>query len=348
MNGMTLQARCESVTHETADIMVFALRAQGASAEFLDGLRPGRHVAVSYPDTTGTPQQRLYSITRTAAAGLFEIAVKREGHGGVSDQLHATLRAGETAPMHFVAGDICLASIMDRQQVGMLAGGIGITLPIALLRGLRERAQRGLAVPDVALVLCVPSIAQIPFLQELLELELTTAWFTLQVFVTREAVRSNGHFKAGRPGAADLSLLGAPEAVVICGSQAFAQGMREHTTALFPAAALLIESFTPVAAPVAAAEAPSAVRLQLKDSDQVVEGTAGQSLLAMLEAGDIAVRSLCRAGICGVCRVKVSDGDYTQQPDFCLSDQDKQQGYALACCTFPRSGTINVDLNPPA
>ena len=75
---------------------------------------------------------------------------------------------------------------------------------------------------------------------------------------------------------------------------------------------------------------------------------AGKSLLDMLESNGIAVRSLCRAGICGNCRIKVSDGEYTLEPDFCLSDQDKDEGYALACCTFPQSGAIKVGLNPPA
>ncbi|WP_367373440.1 2Fe-2S iron-sulfur cluster-binding protein [Pseudomonas lini] len=352
MNSITLQARCERVTTETTGVKVFALRAQGAHAEFLHSLEPGKHVALHYPNTAGTQHQRLYSITRKQGADLFEIAVKREGRGGVSDHLHATLQEGSIVPMQFVAGEISLASIVGCQQVGMLAGGIGITLPIALLRGLLERSRRGLSVPRVALLLCVPTIAEIPFLHELLELELTTSWFALQVFVTRETVKSNGHFTSGRPGAEDLSFLGMPEAVVICGSHRFAQGLREHTLAMFPASKLLIESFTPPAAAVATeqsdAQAPGSVRLHLTDSDQIIEVPAGKSLLDMLESNGIAVRSLCRAGICGNCRIKVSDGEYTLEPDFCLSDQDKDEGYALACCTFPQSGAVKVGLNPPA
>lgn len=60
------------------------------------------------------------------------------------------------------------------------------------------------------------------------------------------------------------------------------------------------------------------------------------------------MRSLCRAGICGHCRLKVSQGHYTLEPDFCLTDKDKDEGYALACCTFPQSGTIKVDLTTTA
>ncbi|MGA9703177.1 2Fe-2S iron-sulfur cluster-binding protein [Pseudomonas sp.] len=355
MNATTsLKALCEQVSIETASVKVFTLRAVGAPADFLDSLEPGKHVALHAADTAGTHHQRLYSITRKHGPDRFDIAVKREGHGGVSDQLHATLHAGSSTAVQFVAGDISLASILDCRQVGMLAGGIGITLPIALLRGLAERARRGLAVPDVSLLLCVPSIAEVAFLQELLALELTTSWFSLQVFITREAVNDNGHFSAGRPQAQDLSRLGNPDSVVICGSHGFAQGMREHALAMFPASRLLIESFTPPAAPVTAAQAEvedradATLRLYLNHNDQVLEPTAGKSLLEMLETGGIAVRSLCRAGICGHCRLKVSQGHYTLEPDFCLTDKDKAEGYALACCTFPQSGTVKVDLTTPA
>jgi vanillate O-demethylase ferredoxin subunit len=350
MSGMTLQARCERVTTEAYGVKVFTLRAQGAHAQFLNSLEPGKHVALNYPDTSGARHQRLYSIIRKQGADVFEIAVKREGRGGVSDHLHATLQMDSTASIEFVAGEISLASIVDFQQIGMLAGGIGITLPIALLRGLLERWRGGRAVPRVALLLCVPTIAETPFLQELLELELTTSWFSLQVFVTRESVKNDGHFTAGRPGVKDLSFLGTPEAVVICGSHRFAQSLREQTSARFPASKLLIESFTPPAAPGATGQtdtqASALVRLHLTQSDQMIEVPTGKSLLDMLESSGIAVRSLCRAGICGNCRIKVLDGEYTLEPDFCLSDQDKGDGYALACCTFPQSGTVKVDLNP--
>ncbi|MBV4493343.1 2Fe-2S iron-sulfur cluster-binding protein [Pseudomonas oryzicola] len=352
MNAMTLHARCERVTSETAGIKVFTLSAQGAHAEFLGSLEPGKHIALQYPDTSGIEQQRLYSITRKDASDLFEIAVKREGRGGVSDHLHATLQEGVTAPLQFVAGDISVASIIDHEQVGMLAGGIGITLPIALLRELVKRARNGQTVPKVTLLLCVPSIADIPFLHELLELDLSTSWFSLHVYVTREPVRNNGHFRAGRPTAQCLSLLGQPDAVVICGSHRFAQGFREHSLAMFPDSELLIESFTPPAAAQPAgpehAQAGNSVRLHLHDSDQVLELPAGKSLLDMLESSGIAVRSLCRSGICGNCRIKVSDGECKFESDFCLSDQDKHEGYALACCTFPLSGNITVELNPTA
>src|SRR5256885_7262882 len=61
--GSTL-ARCAAARAEAGGVMVYTLRVQGASAQFLGGLRPGRHVAIEHADASGAVQQRLYSITR--------------------------------------------------------------------------------------------------------------------------------------------------------------------------------------------------------------------------------------------------------------------------------------------
>lgn len=344
------QARCERALSEAGNIKVFTLRVQDANADFLRTLQPGRHVAIKYPDSSGIPRQRLYSITSKEAPHLFEIAVKRLGRGGVSDHLHSTLHEGSIVPLQYLAGDITVESIIDYERIGMIAGGIGITLPIALIRELSIRSRAAKQVPDVVLILCVPRIADIPFLHELLELNLTTNWFIFRVFITQERVRACDHFIPGRPTADSLSIMGQPQAVVICGSHAFAHAFREQAVAIFPSACLHIESFTSSASSAAPeksqGENSSPLQLLISDSTEVIEAYPGKSLLEILESNGTPIRSQCRAGICGNCRVKVSEGECRFEPDFCLGDQDKLNGYALACCTFPLSGNIKVDLKP--
>ncbi|WP_010104574.1 2Fe-2S iron-sulfur cluster-binding protein [Verminephrobacter aporrectodeae] len=335
---------------EAGNVKVFTLRTQGAHAGFLSNLRPGGHVAIHFPDVSGKLQQRLYSIIRKEAPDLFEIAVKRSGRNGVSDHLHHSFQEGSTLSLQYGAGEITVESVIDRQHIAMIAGGIGITVPIALIRELVGLSRNGRPIPDVVLLLCVPRIADIPFLHELLTLDLTTTWFTFHVFITREAVQTSDHFLPGRPSEESLHLLGQPQAVVICGSHAFAQGLEEQSAKRFPKADLLIESFTPPTAPRTAVlqqdDATSLVRLHIADSDRVLEMSPGRSLLELLESARVPIRSQCRSGVCGSCRLKVSAGECRFEPDFCLSDKDKRNGYALACCTFPLSGNITVRLNP--
>lgn len=345
-----IQARCEATHMEPGGIKAFTFRLLGQQTEILHDLRPGKHVAISYPDQFGVTQERLYSITNQPREAMFEIAVKSAGRGGVSDSMHAALHEGANISVRYVAGEITVDTVLDFERLGMIAGGIGVTLPIALLRELDRSACQGKHVPQTTLIVCFPRMADVPFLQELLQLSLTASWFKLQIHLTREDAMAAGPFVSGRPSATSLLAMGQPQSVVICGSHAFAQTFREHVRACFPSASQQIESFTPPAAqlPQDGSELPQACRIEIADNGQVVEAESGRSLLEMLEGEGISIRSQCRAGICGSCRVRVTGGSSRFEADFCLSDSEREKGYALACCTFPMSGNIQIDLRPGA
>lgn len=341
-----IQARCEAVHTESGGIKVFSMRVLSESMEFLRDLRPGKHVAIGYPDRFGMVKERLYSITNRPDEAMFEIAVKNTGRGGVSDNMHAALNEGTHISVRHVVGDITIDTVLGFECLGMIAGGIGVTLPIALLRELNRKANLGIRVPQTTLILCFPRVADAPFLQELLQLSLTAPWFKLQIHLTREDVVAAGPFASGRPSSASLLAMGQPQSVVICGSHAFAQSFREHVRACFPSASQQIESFTPPMPqlPQAANELLQVCRIEIKHSKQIVEVESGKSLLEMLEGKDIPIRSQCRAGICGFCRIRIAGGSSRFEADFCLSDGEKEMGYALACCTFPKSGTIHIEM----
>jgi ferredoxin-NADP reductase len=341
-----IQTRCEHTHAEAGGVKVFTLRADGADTGFLDALQPGGHVAIRYPDFSGTPRQRLYSITRMNEPDLFEIAVKRTGRRGVSDYLHSTVKEGSIIPLQYAASTVTVASISNFHRVVMLAGGIGITLPIALIREFASLSRSGKHVPAVTLLLCFPRVADIPFLHELLELGLTTEWFTFRVFVTREDIQACTHFQPGRPSDHFLEALQQPDAVVICGSHTFAHQFRQRVANWFPRARLFAESFTPPTSPSEPPGAPlTSARLLLAETGLVIEADTNKNILDNLETNHISIRSQCRSGICGSCRLRIVSGNCRFEPDFCLSDGDRANGYALACCTFPKSGDVTIALH---
>ncbi|MED4225570.1 2Fe-2S iron-sulfur cluster binding domain-containing protein [Neobacillus cucumis] len=52
----------------------------------------------------------------------------------------------------------------------------------------------------------------------------------------------------------------------------------------------------------------------------------------------------CQRGGCGMCKVKVLDGEYNHEltrSHECLSDQELNNQFALACCMTPKS---NLDI----
>lgn len=50
----------------------------------------------------------------------------------------------------------------------------------------------------------------------------------------------------------------------------------------------------------------------------------------------------CRGGGCGICRVRVLEGDYTTKTmsKAQVSDEDLKAGITLACRTFPKSDMV--------
>lgn len=67
------------------------------------------------------------------------------------------------------------------------------------------------------------------------------------------------------------------------------------------------------------------------DNDSILTG--------LMKAGSRGIPVGCRGGGCGVCKVRIHSGDYvTQKMATChVSDEDRREGYVLACKAFPRS-----------
>ncbi|WP_432719451.1 2Fe-2S iron-sulfur cluster-binding protein [Jeongeupia wiesaeckerbachi] len=342
-----MHARCEQAHTEAGGVKVFTLRTQSIRSDLHPHLEPGAHVAIEYPDTRGITQQRCYSIVRRPAHDTFEIAVRKTGNQGVSDSLHASLNTGETLAIKYAASHINVGTVASLRRVLMLAGGIGITLPIALIRELAKLAQQGKPVPRVDLCLCTKSISAVPFLHELLELDLRSPWFSVRIFVTGDAIQSRTpHFHAGRPSDADLTDSTQLDAVVICGSHQFASAQQAAMRRLHPGAKVLIESFTPpvAAEPIIVDAALAAPQLAIVGSDRMLRADPRQSVLELLEQNQIPIKSQCRSGICGSCRIKIVDGDCRREADFALSPGEQAEGYALACCTYPSQAKLTIAL----
>lgn len=61
------------------------------------------------------------------------------------------------------------------------------------------------------------------------------------------------------------------------------------------------------------------------------EVPVGMTLLAALEAQEQPVVSGCRTGLCGLCKTKVTGGEYEVVNTGDLTDEEIAQGYVLAC-----------------
>ena len=92
-----------------------------------------------------------------------------------------------------------------------------------------------------------------------------------------------------------------------------------------------------------ASAGPAMLAMSLQGGDGAFACRAGQPLLtAMIAARQTTIKVGCRNGGCGVCRVKVIDGQYDSQKmsRSRISEEDEAQGIVLACRILPTSDLV--------
>lgn len=80
--------------------------------------------------------------------------------------------------------------------------------------------------------------------------------------------------------------------------------------------------------------------IQLLNVNEQFYCADGQTLLQGMQAlSRKGIPVGCRGGGCGICRIKVSQGDYDCQrmSSVHVNAEELQQGYALACRLYPKS-----------
>jgi len=336
---------CEKSSDEAINIKSYLLRVPDSI--IIDEFKPGRFIVINHPDKNGAPQERNYSITALRDKNLIEITVKSTGKNGVSDSLYSNISSGSFLCLTQVGGNITSDCIVSYEHVMMLAGGIGITLPMALIRSLAKLNKEGKRVPKVSLLVSSATVACIPFLAELLSLELGSDWFNVRFFITQEAIKNNSlNFIAGRLDKRFLLDTAPSDAVVICGSHGFSATQQAMITEIDKNIPCYIEAFTSPerTAPENSSRHHTYISARVDQNDYRFRVNTEITLLEALEANHINIRSQCRSGICGSCRIKVVAGSCRRDPDFALSPAERESGYALACCSYAEGDELSIEV----
>jgi ferredoxin-NADP reductase len=147
----------------------------------------------------------------------------------------------------------------------------------------------------------------------------------------------------------DVAVPGVAHSVVcMCGPERMIAATREVLEAMgVPRAQVRYELFeAAIAASGADAAAEAAAEPQaaggslpivtFNRTGAAVPAPAGKSLLEVAERSGVSIPSLCRAGVCGTCRTKVTSGDVHCQST-ALDDEDAANGYVLACVAHATS-----------
>lgn len=318
----------------------------------------GQFITVRVP-VDGKDYARCYSISSAPIVrGYLEISVKRQGL--VSNALHATARPGGTLSLKSPAGAFRYPA-GDVRPLVLLACGIGITPLMSMLRhAVTTEPSR-----PVTLIYCAKTEADFAFGDELASLSWRHPQLRVQLAASKEATQPHVY-----PGRIDENLLrttvlNLPQSIaLLCGPTKMIEDMKPLLASLgVPAGQIRYEAFEAAVAasavhtrddrrlPASADDerpmasrpgAGSTHRLMCAKSRRHVAIRQGQTLLEAAEEGGVAIDSLCRAGVCGTCRVQVSDGDVNCESDT-LDADDQSQGFVLACVTTTRTDcTVNL------
>lgn len=334
---------CVGRIAETADMVSFRFEADRA----FDYL-PGQYLAIQ-PEIDGKPVRRNYTISSSPSRPAhLSISVKRVPGGVVSSHLHNKLRVGDRLRAVGPGGKFHLGIVDAARPILMISAGSGITPMMSMLRYIADHNLDR----DIRFHHSGRDGVDLPFRRELEVLQRQMAG---QLSITWNATgRGARDIHAGRLDAAMLAAV-APDlterAVLCCGPEGFRALVRDlHANWPVPVRGSYVEeSFGGERVDARALPRIGRYDVTFVNSGRTATGEGARTLLDLARDRGIILQSDCEAGICGTCRCRIRSGQWQLAANCAdpacnvLSDQEKQDGYVLACSTNP-VGSVEVEL----
>lgn len=315
-----MKLRVSRIRDESEGVKSFELRAQDGEA--LPAFTAGAHLKFALPVGEGAGVERSYSIVSDPVdVERYEIAVllDPESRGG-SRHMHERVQEGDVLEVSSSPNDFRLAQ--DAQRSLLIAGGIGITPILSMLRTL--------AANDAPVRVHYAAASE--------------DRFAYRAEVARLAGEGVAFYTGGRSSESGMNLrsvLATAEAgthVYACGPRGMIEAVREIAAEVgWLPAQIHFESFANGARP---GDGP--VRVELARSGMTVEVPAEVSILdAMLEAG-VWASFQCMRGECGSCMATVLEGEPDHR-DVCLTTADRKK-YMCPCVSRAKGDRLVLDL----
>ena len=296
------------------------------------GPLPFEHVAGQYINLhltiDGKRVNRSYTIASSPTRHAYcEISVKKAQNGYGSKHLHETWREGMRIQVSAPAGKFFFAG-HEAERVVLIAGGIGITPMMSVVRSLTDRGWKG----DMYLMFSVRKPEDVVFSEELKYLQARHPNLHVDVVVSSE----RGHITKDIIRAFVPDLKRGP--VMLCGPDPMMTAMRKTLVDMgIPDAEIHQEAFisTPPMEPGAPEpEEPlpegAAANITFERAGKTAESTELTVLEAAEECG-VAIPFECRSGICGQCKTRLISGKVHMEVQNALTNADRAKGLVLAC-----------------
>jgi ferredoxin-NADP reductase/predicted pyridoxine 5'-phosphate oxidase superfamily flavin-nucleotide-binding protein len=299
------------------------------------------------------PLLRTYTLSVAPSDGMYRISVKRDGT--VSKFLHENVGVGDIIDARAPAGGFVIDAHSTRPAV-LLAGGVGVTPMLAMLRHIVYEGLRKQRVRPTIFFYAARSKQDRPFdgeLAELVEVAQGAVKLIRVLSDTSDARESVDYDASGR---IDMNLLTRflqfnDYEFYLCGPAQFTQtlydGLREynvtdgriHAEAFGPSS--LKRKADAGAAPASQAPSSKPVPVAFMNSLKEARWTPESgTLLDLAEARGLSPDFSCRAGTCGTCKTKLLAGAvaYLNPPMAKIADDE-----VLICSAVPAEQTTEAN-----
>jgi ferredoxin-NADP reductase len=328
------------ITQETHDVKTFRFTNPDG------GPLPFEHIAGQYLNLAltidGKRVNRSYTIASPPTRRDYcEISVKRAIDGYGSHHLHDAWQEGHRIKISAPAGKFHFAG--DGKRIVLIAGGIGITPMMSVVRAMTDRGWPG----ELYLVFSVRLVKDIVFRDELAQLQAAHRNLKVLITITNDA-DNEWH---GARGQVSREMLAAfipnftSGPVMLCGPDKMMTAMRQLLVGMgIPDAEIHQEAFISPKAVEPAAATDAAVdvidesverSVHFKQADKRVSVTNGLTVLECAEDAGVDIPNECRSGICGQCKTRLVAGRVLMEVQDALTNADRAKGLILACQARP-------------
>ncbi|WP_369030385.1 FAD-dependent oxidoreductase [Streptomyces adonidis] len=301
----------------------------------------GQYVKVDLPVAV-EPIERSYSICSSPGeSGFVEIAVKHEPDGLGSGFLHEELEVGLALRVSGPHGEFTWEPGTEADTLLLIAGGVGITPLMSVLRAAADAGHTG----RIVLLASYRTADEVLFGPEIEALRFRLPGLEVSVFAT-DRERRIGPDEL-------LPHAGPTTRVHLCGPAPMMQDLIGRLTELgVPREAIHTEAFVSgrsketrrekahAIAVAAAAAGVTEFVIGTVDGAPAFPCSPGQSVLDAANAVGVALPQSCGEGACGTCRVRVLSGAYETDDRGMFSADELAAGWRLACQTLPTEDLV--------
>lgn len=308
----------------------------------LPPFQAGNYVNVAV-EMNGIHIGRPYSISSSPTQrGYIEITVGRKrADGFVSDCLIDEIKTGDVLQVNEPSGHFVYNPVFHGKDLVFLAGGIGITPFLSMIR---EKADRGLNDRKIHLIYGCRTADDVPFRDELEHYAKTLPNFRFSLVISEPDAEWTG--LTGFLSAENLTragVTGEESSFYLCGPTVMYQFCIPELEKLnIPRKKirreLIVNSKDAVNDPGWPSDVDANQVFNLTvDGQTTIPARADETILAAMERAGIAHPSNCRGGECGNCRVHLDSGKVFQPSTTKMRTSDQKYGNIYACSSYPIS-----------